>query len=508
MSGKPNFNKLKKKATLTGRYEKQLERLKAGGVDTSCVEAAVNGTMKKLAASAATSMVIYGDPQSGKTEMMICLTAKLLDSGHHIIIHLLNDSVDLLTQNLKRFKKSGLAPVAQISSEILPKVPKAKKSSAPKIAIPSELVLICKKNTKDLQVLTNWLQDAKNVVVIDDEADYATPNSKVNKGTKSKINDWVAQLKGAKGRYIGVTATPARLDLNNTFGNETDKWVKFPPHSQYTGQDTFFPLDPKDIKFRLVQLQQGASQKEARNALVRFLVTVARRNTVSSERYYTMLVHTSGKRDDHEIDRATIENAVTILRDITNPEFETLAGEVYSTAEALYPDSDPQALAEYVVEIASKTALIVLNSKHSRQASMGNATEPVSPFTIIIGGNIVSRGVTFPNLLAMFFTRDVKTKLQQDTYIQRARMFGARGDLLSDFELTIPGPLYDDWKKCFIYHKLALATIESNVDVQLGLETKEFQSCRLPASTSRPSLLRKARCHLVCSISRRSWMKL
>jgi hypothetical protein len=96
-------------------------------------------------------------------------------------------------------------------------------------------------------------------------------------------------------------------------------------------------------------------------------------------------------------------------------------------------------------------------------AAGDSATEPTSPFTIIIGGNIVSRGVTFPNLLAMFFTRDVANKLQQDTYIQRARMFGARGEYLKHFELTIPRQLYANWHKCFVFHKLALATIRSNI---------------------------------------------
>jgi hypothetical protein len=37
--------------------------------------------------------------------MMICLTAKLLDEKHKIIVHLMNDSVDLLSQNLKRFQQ-------------------------------------------------------------------------------------------------------------------------------------------------------------------------------------------------------------------------------------------------------------------------------------------------------------------------------------------------------------------------------------------------------------------
>jgi len=61
-----------------------------------------------------------------------------------------------------------------------------------------------------------------NRVIIDDEADYATPNSKVNKNEKSKINKLTADLLGDQGTYIGVTATPARLDLNRTHQNQNE----------------------------------------------------------------------------------------------------------------------------------------------------------------------------------------------------------------------------------------------------------------------------------------------
>jgi hypothetical protein len=63
----------------------------------------------------------------------------------------------------------------------------------------------------------------------------------------------------------------------------------------------------------------------------------------------------------------------------------------------------------------------------------------------------------------MFFTRNVQHKLQQDTYIQRARMFGARGAYLEHFELTIPTKLYADWHRCFVFHRLALETIEAGL---------------------------------------------
>jgi hypothetical protein len=391
--------------------------------------------------------------------MMICLTAKLLDNGHKIIVHIMNESVDLLAQNLRRFKQSGLAPAPKNSSELL--------SSTTNQAA-NELIVFCKKNSKGLKKLVDQLKGMGPVVVIDDEADYATPNAQVNapKAALSKVkkksatNGWIAKVLGKKGSYIGVTATPARLDLNNTFKNATENWVQFSSQAKYTGPDTFFPLDKK-VSFRLQHPKQAGSPKDARDALVRFLVTSAYLNVVvtPSEQNYTMLTHTSGRKADHEVDRGTIEKAVLSLTRPNGKPFGTLVESVYATAQELYPEAGPDDITNYVVESASRASLIVLNSERDRQAAGDNPTEPSSHFTIIIGGNIVSRGVTFSNLLAMFFTRDVQHKLQQDTYIQRARMFGARGSYLEHFELTIPTQLYADWHRCFLFHRLALRTI-------------------------------------------------
>jgi Z1 domain-containing protein len=450
-----DLEKFKQKAKLKDRYAKQLLRLQAAGIATACIEEAVNGAIANLPAAKNSSLVIYGEPQSGKTEMMICLTAKLLDDGRSIIVHLMNDSVDLLTQNLKRFKASGLAPAAISSPELL---------QLATTQIPKELVVFCKKNPHDLEKLNEWLEGKSAPVVIDDEADYATPNAKINQGDRTRINELVGQLIGENGYYIGVTATPARLDLNDTFGNDAEKWVSFPSHPKYTGQDVFFPLDKK-VGYRLTLLKEDGSPQEARAVLVRFLVTVAYLNSYESggEKNYTMLVHTSGKKEDHKADREMIQKLVGALTDSDSDDFGTLVTEVHAAAQKLYPDKDADLLTEYVVTNASRANLVVLNSERDRRAVGEGAAVPSSPFTIIIGGNIVSRGVTFPNLLSMFFTRSVRSKLQQDTYIQRARMFGARGEYLEHFELAIPSQLYDDWHRCFIFHRLALATIKDNL---------------------------------------------
>lgn len=459
-----DLDKFKALAKLDNRYERQLGRLHDQHLATGAIEQAVEGAVQNLALDGAASLVIYGDPQSGKTEMMICLTARLLDEGHSVIVHLLNDSVDLLSQSLTRFKGSGLAPAPRSHAEL-----------AQGTGVSGEQVIFCKKNARDLQKLTNVLQNAgiDAVVVIDDEADYATPNGRINKGEVTKINELVGDLLRPNGFYVGVTATPARLDLNNTFNNDTERWVQFHPHDKYTGQKTFFPLDLTDIEYRLT-LIATPGEKTTRDALVRFLATSAYLNEYvhNPERNWTMLVHTSGKKADHKVDRDIVEGFVNDLLDPTSPGFASIVEQVHASAQVLYPEADADKITGYVVQNASRATTIVLNSERDRKALGDNVTDPTSPFTIIIGGNIVSRGVTFPNLLSMYFTRNVKSKLQQDTYIQRARMFGARGEYLKYFELTIPTDLFMDWHKCFVFHSLALDTISSDMGAPVWLGDK------------------------------------
>jgi Type III restriction enzyme, res subunit len=228
-----DLGKLRAAATHKDRYQQQLKRLAALKKQTSCIEAAVSKASENIRAGTR-SFIIYGEPQSGKTEMMICLTAKLVDTGSRFVIHLLNDSVQLLQQNLDRFQRSSLSPAAKNFSDVLD----------PDISLRTgDHIIFCKKNASDLSKLINKTRNIHGKVIVDDEADYATPNARVNKGEVTRINHLIGELIASDGIYIGVTATPARLDLNNTFENDNEQWVNFPPHNAYTGQDVFFPID-------------------------------------------------------------------------------------------------------------------------------------------------------------------------------------------------------------------------------------------------------------------------
>lgn len=456
----------------SNQYQRQLQRLRAIGNSTECVEATVQGALKNLSGSTQKSFVIYGEPQSGKTEMMICLTAKLLDEGYRFIVHLLNDSVDLLGQNLGRFHGSGLAPSAQNVMEIVDPAIDVKAGT---------FIVFCKKNGNNLRDLINKIGKMPRVVVIDDEADYATPNSLINKKDKTPINDLIGKIIGDSGHYIGVTATPARLNLNNTFNNDSKLWVKFPAHRMYTGQDDFFPMNIDELgvaglKYKLCLMpDKNDDFRHERAALFRFMINAAHLNLTNGEdRNYSLLVHTSGKKIDHKADLEYIRKVFSVLSDQKNSQFSKYLEEIWNLSKSTYLDVSPDDITRYIRDNISRKAIIVLNSEAAFKNFGGNATNPSALFTIVIGGNIVSRGVTFNNLLSMFFTRDVKNKLQQDTYIQRARMFGSRGTYLAHFELTIPAALYADWHRCFVYHRLALASIDSGLGSPVWIADKRI----------------------------------
>jgi hypothetical protein len=440
----------------TSRYERRLRALRDAGKYTKSIEDAVEGAVQSLGEKKSNAFVVYGEPQSGKTEMMIALTAKLLDDGYKMIVLLLNDSVQLLNQNLSRFRKSGLDPAPRSFSEILD----------PSVDVDdTECVVFCKKNGKDLQKLIDKISKIPNKVVIDDEADYATPNAKVNQGNRTKINELIDKLLKHDGIYIGVTATPARLDLNRTFENDQDSWVDFPIHPDYKGQDFFFPRRVQDLAslgYRLTLLPDTQDlRKHLREALFGYLLNVAYLNLKVNEKEtcYSMLVHTSGAKVDHSDDYKQIVEVFAVLRRRTGKNFKLFVREMWDLAEKRFLGQG-NALVSYVLEKISRHVVIVMNSDFDKQnQDYETATEPSTLFTVAIGGNIVSRGVTFNSLLSMFFTRDAKHKIQQDTYIQRARMFGVRDYDLRYFELSIPDQLYKDWHRCFVFHRLALDSI-------------------------------------------------
>ncbi len=446
------------------RYDRQLNRMFSQGLQKEHVEKAVQEAIKNIG-NGKKSFVIYGEPQSGKTEMMIALTARLLDEGHSIIVVLLNDNVQLLQQNLDRFRGADIDPTPVDISEILEE----------NIG-DTTWIIFCKKNIRDLNRLSEKLYKKRDKIIIDDEADFASPNARVNRDDRTAINEAISKLLGNNGIYIGVTATPARLDMNNTFDNMPEDWICFEPHKEYVGKEVFFPLDfrPQQCTPNFLPAT-GDSPSYLRHALLSFFVNVAYINLFDTDvknqvkakgegnACFAFLIHTSGRTADHRSDKEIVNKVIDALSDENHILFPRLVEMLHVIAVQKYGQDTADAIVKFVLLNIGRKFTAVLNavSKAGRKVAL-DLTNPPTLFTIIIGGNIISRGVTFNNLLGMFFTRDVKHRMQQDTYIQRARMFGNRGKYLKYFELWIPEHLYLDWHRCFVYHQLSLEAIKAD----------------------------------------------
>jgi hypothetical protein len=432
------------------QYHSRIRALNAKGMVTSEIEATVEQAIENLKAGTK-SFVIFGEPQSGKTEMMIALNARLLDERFDVVINLLTDSVDLLNQNLSRFRSAGMSPSPKQFLEL---------PDDPKKLDGKQWVIFSKKNAKDLEKLCEVLRHMKRLVVVDDEADYASPNGKVNQDDRTRINELIYDLLGDEGHYVGVTATPARLDLNNTFDNDTWKWVNFKPHAAYVGQDFFFPKDGRaEYKLFLFAADEGNERTEIRNAVLHFLCGVAEQHQRGVAENFSMLVHTSGKIDEHNEDVKVLRETIEVLTDPTSRNFSRYCKLLEEMAPRYNKDA-PESIVEFVLRNINKHQIVVINSKGNKQ-NVSDLLRPTSLFSFGVGGNIISRGVTFENLLSMYFTRSVKGKFAQDTYIQRARMFGSRNKYKEYFQLWIPSELIESWNKCFMFHKLAVEAVRS-----------------------------------------------
>lgn len=444
-------------------FDKRLRALQEMGRDVSIIKDGIRDVLGVLD-SGCKSFVVYGEPQSGKTEFMIALTCKLVDLEYKTIFVVMNDNTELETQNFDRFSScKELNPSPVTSDEVI-------SMDLKRIKAQETRIIFCRKNSSRLKKLLVATRFMKDRVVIDDEADYASPDRNINKANKdaTKINELVGKLIGLEnynGIYIGVTATPARLDLNNTFFNNSEKWVFLRSPEQYKGRNFFFPFTANERKksdYNLVKLPNaGDSPATLRKAVFRFLVRSTLLNLIKSEHdAYSMLIHTGGTISEHEQDQKSIEKILYVLKGKErNDVKERYFRELHDCAEkilSLHPVDNIAAI-DILVQIdryIGQSNVLILNSKNDK-TNVDRAANPRVRYTFAIGGNLVSRGLTFNNLLSFYFARDVKHKLQQNTYIQRARMFGYR-NYSSFFELAVPEGLFSDWANCFADHEFSL----------------------------------------------------
>lgn len=188
--------------------------------------------------------LIIGDVQSGKTSTYIGLICKAADAGYKVIILLAGTTESLRQQtqervdegligytfpkdnNVKNGIKVGVGeytkrrPASAFTSVQRDFVGGTDKIATSIYSHKSIVVFVCKKNVSVLTKLYNWLKEQNldtvkgyvdaPMLLIDDEADNASVNTKKDETDPTKTNKYIRNICNLfkNSTYVGFTATP------------------------------------------------------------------------------------------------------------------------------------------------------------------------------------------------------------------------------------------------------------------------------------------------------------
>lgn len=358
--------------------------------------------------------LLFGNVQSGKTGQMFGIMTKATDLSFPVFILLTTDNVVLQQQTLERAE-------ADLDGYCICGENDSTKFIQNNLTEPAIIVL--KKNVRVLRLWANVLKSTgfmkgNPLFIVDDEADAASLNTFVNKGRKSSINKYLEAIQNDSSCsiYLQVTGTPQALLLQTKASGWHPYFTHyFRPGDKYLGGDFFFPegQTPKCISFL------DEMDNPTKRAVVRHLLVSAQILSTGGK-VCNCLFHPSTRQAVHSKFAADVKDEIKWCTDNYDDAFKGLLEEEYNTLRR--EKSDVQSLDALYAEtkqlLNNNIKVIVLNSSNS-----ANSSEYSTGSNIVIGGNTLGRGVTFPGLQTIYYTRTSK-KPQADTMWQHSRMFG------------------------------------------------------------------------------------
>ena len=359
--------------------------------------------------------LLFGNVQSGKTGQMFGIISKATDIGFPAFLILTTDNVSLQQQTLERVKNDlkGYCVCGENDSGLFVENMLIK-----------PVIVVLKKNARVLKLWANIFSSTGFMIgnplfIIDDEADAASLNTLINKGSKSTIHKYLDTIKnGASSSiYLQVTGTPQAILLQSMASGWRPFFsYYFDPGDQYLGGDFFFPENetPECIKYL------DNCRKSEQCAVVHHLA-VSGQILSTGGGVSNFLIHPSVRQSDHNKFVDKIKNILSWCRANIDQEFKT---QLESAYKELKPTNTMKADFENVYEtvkdllLNKKVNVILMNGTNvvlSDKYSIGS--------NVIIGGNSLGRGITFPGLHTIYYTRTSKHP-QADTIWQHSRMFG------------------------------------------------------------------------------------
>ena len=472
--------------------------------------------------------LVVGRVQSGKTANIITLSGLALDNDYKVVILFLSDTNNLLTQNTDRFVKN----FENIEDVLV--VKKSKDGDFDNLLSTQTLdcihddgqkLIICSlKHSKHIADIKNILSQSayktERTLIIDDEGDdiglnTAKFNEKFNvsdeddsivEKERTATNKSIIELKESLDRvaYISLTATPeANILLQNFQQLAPDYCVTLEPNKGYTGLLTFHGPDSDkivEINDKDEMLDLNGLPASFEEALVFFLAGCIVRNARHGKKVkHSMMVHPCHKMDNHVIVFEKIEAYISKIAynlSQNNQSGQMFADKVIGQVSLL--DPHVAAAIQDVHTTLKRTQLHLVNSRE--QSNDLHSKMKLLPYHIVIGGNMLDRGITIDGLAVTYMIRMARVG-QADTLLQRARWFGYKESYIDLCRVYMPAELKCQFEKLieledsvwdFLYmcdrNNLIPKNIDANILTPEGMKAAAANkasavSSSLPSST-------------------------
>lgn len=398
--------------------------------------------------------LLFGNVQSGKTGQMFGIICKAADLGFPAFVLLTTDNVVLQQQTLDRVKAdlSGFCICGENDSGLFIQN-----------SLMKPTIVVLKKNVRILQLWANvfastGFMKGNPLFIVDDEADAASLNTLVNRGRQSSINKHLDSIKNGSSSsiYLQVTGTPQAILLQTMASGWHPYFTYyFEPGNGYLGGDFFFP---KNEKAECISYLENISNPE--RAVVLHHLAASGQILASGGRVCNCLLHPSVRQAVHSRYEKAVKDELAWCCEHIDREFKAELEKEYASQT---PQKDQKVPFEQVYSTArslleaNDVKVLVMNGKNdiaSEEYSSGS--------NIVIGGNTLGRGVTFPSLHTIYYTRTSK-KPQADTMWQHSRMFGYDRDP-GMMRVYIDEPLYKLFADINATNNSIISQIESGTE--------------------------------------------
>lgn len=430
--------------------------------------------------------LVVGYVQSGKTANYTAVAARAVDAGYRMVIILsgIHDSLRMQTQNRLERELTGnqgdhpREDGCQAWITLTTPTEDFKEQDGNILQSTGPFLAVVKKNVPVLQKLDRWLESSElyidnlPILIIDDEADQASINTKGNRPldatvgddddgdenlAPSRTNGLIRSIlkRTKKAAYIAYTATPFANILINPeavdrhVGDDLfpkDFVIQLPRPRGYIGTEELFgasaqgrdvlrTVAEEDVKAlrgvrrrRKTEIVLEQAADTFPNSLADALVSFCLAGGVRILRgligkSHTMLVHVSQRTADQSRIADAIRDQLDLWREAERQgqRLEVIFGPIWDAMKiGIDVPADDEAVLKAAVGVLRELVVLELNSVTGENLEYD---EKPGRHIVAVGGNRLSRGLTLEGLTISYFLR---TASMCDTLLQMARWYGFR----------------------------------------------------------------------------------